>query len=107
MKVYNRKEFLKLPPGVFFTSGPQWAFSGFYKKGETVGDVDFYQTSFEFIEFKSSNDFTDMLEDSLKNKTSYPINQTEAREGLFDDDMMYLVYDKEDLNIIKKYIDKQ
>jgi hypothetical protein len=40
----------------------------------------------------------------LKNGTSYPINKSESRDGMFDEEDLFLVYEKEDLQFIAERI---
>lgn len=99
MKIYTRKQFMKLPEGTIFSSGEPYAFSGIYIKGETL-DVDFVESSLIDIESFSSEDNVDRMCEMEENGASYPINKDYGREGLFDDDMLYMVYEKEDLEYV-------
>ena len=96
MRIYNRSEFMKLPVGTIFSSGPPYAFTDLYIKGETFPS-DFYQTNLIGIDSFSSEENADRLYAMHDEGASYPINKSECREGMYDDYFVYLVYEKEDL----------
>lgn len=99
MKIYSRSEFMKLPPGVIFSSGVPYAFSGLMIKGESW-EVDFLESNLISIDSHSSEDWTDRICEMHEIGSSFPINKDFGREGLFDDKMLYLVYEKEDLKYL-------
>lgn len=105
MKVYNKKEFLKLPTGIIFCKGVQWAWDDLSIKGESW-DKDFLYIDLCNIDAHDTNEWCDRLEDSLKNGCSYPINKTTSRDGCFDPDDIFLVFEKEDLQFMKQAIEK-
>jgi len=97
MKVYNRTDFMKLPNDVIFSKGKKWYFDGLGIKGDTIGS-DFIYT--DLISICSHNmdqldeRFTSMLEHGL----SYPINDVDGRDGFFDSEDLFLVYEDSDLD---------
>src|SRR5579859_2553998 len=103
MKIYSRTEFMKLPEGIIFSSGEPYAFSGLYIKGETW-KVDFLESDLINIDSFSSNDNAEKMYDMETKGNSYPINKSYGREGLFDDNILYLVYEKEDLEYLIKVL---
>ena len=105
MKIYNKKDFLKLPPGTFFSKGVQWSMDGFCIKGESLGDIDFFYLSLFDIEAYDSGELVDRQYEMLEKGSSYPINQYEMRDGCFDDNDIFLVFEKEDLKRIKELIE--
>lgn len=103
MKIYNREEFMKLPEGTIFTSGEPYAFLNLLIKGETW-EVDFLESSLLDIDSFSSDENSDRMNEMKKNGTSYEINKSFGREGLFDDKMLYMVFEKKDLEyMIKRF----
>ncbi len=104
MKIYNKKDFLNLPPGTFFSKGVQWSMNGLYVKGETWGN-DFIFVDLIMIDAESSDILFDRYEEMLKNGKSYAINQDAMRDGSFDDEEVFLVFEKEDLKRIKELIE--
>ena len=101
MKVYNRTDFLKLPSGIIFCKGVQWAFENMSVKCDTIyhhdSAIDFYYLDLCDMESKNSEERCEYLEESLKNGKSYPINESEMRDGCFDDENIFLVFDTFDL----------
>jgi hypothetical protein len=111
MRIYSRKEFLKLPEGTVFACGPQWAMDGFRIKGETWRDdegenIDYLFHDLIQIEYSNSIDLADRFDDMIRDGCSYPINQSYQRDGTFDDDEVFLVFEKDDLKFIKSQIER-
>jgi hypothetical protein len=105
MRIYNKKDFLKLPDGTFFAKGIQWSMDGFCIKGNSL-ENDFYYLNLVNIDFFNSKELSDRYEEMLSHGSSYPINQNEGRDGMFDDEDIFLVFEIEDLEKIKELIDK-
>ncbi len=109
MKIYNRKDFLNLPLGIIFCKGIKWCFDSLCMKGDSCGN-DFYYVDQCCIDANNGGELVDRLEDSLINGTSYIINHNSARDGLFNEEDIFLVYEKEDLefliNVLKVSISK-
>lgn len=99
MKIYNRTEFMKLPEGTIFTSGHDYCFTDLMIKGETW-EVDFLESSLISIEYENSHYSNSMFDLMGKEGASEPINTSFGREGLFDDTILYMVYEKADLEYI-------
>lgn len=109
MKILNRKDFLKMPEGTFFSSGSEWVIDGFMIKKSTIFDnfgngIDFFYQSLNCIHASNSEELFESLELSLKEGKSFFINNCDMREGLFDDDIRYLIYEKKDLEYIKNLL---
>ena len=101
MRVYNKKDFLDLPEGTIFCMGVKWAFDNLSIKGESWKESsDFFYTDLCWIESEGSHEHFDFLEDSLKNGISYGINKSTSRDGMFDDNDVFLVFEKEDLEYL-------
>jgi hypothetical protein len=101
MKIYNRKEFLQLPEGTIFCKGVKWCFDNMSIKGNSWDD-DFLYVDLCYIDAQDTGQWVDRLEDSLKNGTSYPINNNTARDGLFDECSIFLVFENKDLEFLIK-----
>lgn len=106
MKVVDKKTFLTLPQGTFFCKGVQWVFYDICIKGETLSEYDFYYSSLCEMHSNNSKDFFDQLENSLTCGISYSLNHSEGRDGTYDMNDLFLIYEKEDLSMIKNLIDK-
>lgn len=99
MKVVNRKDFLKLPGGTIFCKGTKWCFDNLSIKGHSWED-DFLYVDLCNIDSNDTEQWVDRLEDSLNNGTSYPINNNTERDGMFDEEGIFLVFEKEDLKFL-------
>jgi hypothetical protein len=115
MKIYKRQEFLKLPAGIFFAKGVQWIIDGFCVKGESINDddgtwIDFFYTNLVDISSKDTAQHFDWLQDMLEKGSSTPINFIESRDGMFDDNEIFLVFEELDLiyinTLINDFLDK-
>ncbi len=105
MKVLNKKDFLKMPAGTFFCVGTQWVFGGLCLKGESWhGSGDFLYVDVCKIAAYNDKERIDRLEDSLEKGLSWCINQDISRGGMHNDDDIFLVYEKEDLEILRSLI---
>lgn len=97
MRVYKRDDFLKLPAGIIFSQGNKWCFQDISVKGETLTN-DFMYMDFCTLEAQNSDMLFTQLEDSLENGTSYTINESYTRDGYFDDQDVFLVFEKDDIS---------
>lgn len=103
MKVYNKKDFLKLPEGSVFCKGCKWCFENLSIKGKSF-DSDFLYVDLCNIDAFDTAQWVDRLEDSLKNGTSYQINNDTSRDGLFQEEAIFLVFEKKDLEYLIKVL---
>lgn len=99
MKVVNRKDFLKLPDGTIFCKGTKWCFDNISVKGHSW-ENDFLYVDLCNIDANDTGQWVDRLEESLAIGTSYPINNQAARDGMFDEEGIFLVFEKEDLKFL-------
>lgn len=99
MKIYNRKDFLKLPDGTIFCKGTKWCFDNLSIKGHSW-DNDFLYVDLCNIDAQDTGQWVDRLEESLKNGASFLINNNAARDGMFDEEGVFLVYEKKDLEFL-------
>jgi|APCry1669192647_1035423.scaffolds.fasta_scaffold70135_1 hypothetical protein len=104
MKIYNKKDFLSLSPGTFFCEGVRWSFNNFYIKGDSL-ENDFYYMDLLNIDSFDSKQSCERMELMLEKGESFPINNSENRNGTFNDSSIFLVFEKEDLIHIKNLID--
>ena len=99
MKLYNLEEFLKLPAGVLYKK----LYSNTIEiKGEWVSDTGQDWSCMTFGYFDVDDRHGDMEQGE-----SYPINtEFYGRDGMFEADQMFLVYESWDLEQLKKIIEK-
>jgi hypothetical protein len=102
MKIVSKQEFLKLPPGTIFSDYQPQCLSGFKVKAESsIGISDFiYSDLTGNPQNTGSEDFGDKCE-AMEQGESVPIDvEFYGREGFYDDNMLYAVYERDDLKKI-------
>jgi len=103
MRIYKRADFLKLPPGTAYCKGEKWAFAGLVFKGESLGN-DWYETNPAWVDGEDSWECFDRLEKMLNSGASYPMQNSECRDGLFESDALFLVLERDDLLQLHEWI---
>jgi hypothetical protein len=104
MRIYRRKEFLALPPGTIYAKGSRWHFDGLNVKAATLGD-DWVQLSPMWIEAHDGGEQWARLEEMLDGNASYPMTDNYGRDGCFDQDAIFLVPERADLERLREMID--
>ena len=104
MRIYTRADFLKLPPGTAYCKGKRWHFTGLGFKGESL-DNDWYETDPAWVDGYDSGECFGRLEEMLATGASYPMDDSECRDGLFEPDDLFLVLEKDDLRQLRKWVD--
>jgi hypothetical protein len=96
---------MKLPAGTIYAKGKPWYFEELIVKGETFGND---WATLQLVDIKSdgTEDWIEKLE-TMKEipASSYPINDAYGRDGCFDNYDIFLVYEKNDLEVLRGYID--
>lgn len=105
MKVYRRPAFLKLPAGTIFNKGVEWNFGCISVKGDSTEYNDFYCCDLDWIDGQNSEECFERLGSMLKDGASFPVQDSGCRDGLFDDDAIFLVWERADLEQFRGYID--
>lgn len=109
MRLYRRDAFLSLPPGTVYCKGEPWAFGNLQIKGESLlyggGSGDWVCLDPQGIESRDSGQENDRLEEMLANGVSYPMNTDTMRDGFFDPDDLFLVYESDDLEKLISLLD--
>lgn len=113
MIIVDRKTFLDMPAETVFSFYEPCIFSGPAIKGKTLfsdGEaIDFFYTN-EFagpIDAMSSGDEAEMLFDAQRNGTSLPLCfDTLQRDGCFDHDQLYAVYERRDVEALIERLKK-
>lgn len=104
MRVYTRKEFLKLPPGTLYCSGQDWAFGPMSVKADSLvydipgGANDFVCLELNDIEAASDAEISDRSAAMIHRGASFPMASSYGRDGMYEEDEIYLVYEPEDLD---------
>lgn len=106
MKIVTRKEFMELPAGTVFTYYEPCVFRGLHIKDSSpeLGYPDFTMSDLiGAVENNSSGDFAQKCQ-LMEEGQSMPVDfESSGREGLFDEKLLYAVYEKED---VQKLIDR-
>lgn len=100
MKIINRKNFLNLPEGTVYCKGKRWYWEQLSVKGESL-DNDWYYLQIDQIPAHDSSEWVDNQERMLETGESMPIQITKSRDGLFEDDDIFLIYEEADLKLLK------
>ncbi len=104
MKIINKKEFLKLPDGVVYCKGKRWYWEQICVKSKSY-DNDWRYLMFDQIPSHDSGEGLANQERMLETGESMPIQITDVRDGSFEDDDIFLIYETEDLKILREYFE--
>jgi len=109
MKVLDKRKFLDLPPGTIFAKGHPWAFGGLNVKMESIlgsdgASIDYYYINICDIESVDSDDWGEQLDAALTDGHSLKINKTEARDGMFDEEEVFLIYEPADITVLTDFL---
>lgn len=99
MKIINRKQFLKAPEGTIYSEFKPCIIDGLYIKNESLDNDWYYQDLISSIDCNDSGEYADKLFKS-KNNPEYELRQdynVSQRDGLFDEEQLFLIYDKDDV----------
>lgn len=96
MRVVNRKTFLMLPPGTIYCKGVCWAFDGICIKDDSL-ENDWIYLDMAWPSAHDTGEAVDLLETSLKTGSSFPCEDAFGRDGCFQDEAVFLVFEKDDL----------
>jgi hypothetical protein len=102
MKIVDRKTFLKMPEGTVYAKIPtQWIVEDLCVKYESTDYNDWYYMSFNWVDANDSGEAVDRLDEMFADPTkSYPVENSIARDGLFDEDDHFLIYEADDIKHI-------
>ncbi len=106
MKILSKADFLKMPPGTIFSVYQPCIFNGFSVKGNSIDDIgDFTEAGLIGNPWNDSSDDYVAQCSRMELGESVPIDVSYfGREGMFDDKMLYAVYEKEDIVKIMKVL---
>jgi hypothetical protein len=107
VKIYRRNEFLALPEGTFYAKGKPWYFGELSIKHDTSSQLsDWWSLDPCWIAANDSGEAVDRLDEMLEKGASYPMQDAISRDGLWDEDDLFLVFEKDDLLKLREMIDK-
>jgi hypothetical protein len=105
VRVVNRKTFLALPAGTIYCKGAPWAFQGLCIKGDSLPSNDWIYLDMAWASAKDSGEASDILENSLATGSSFACEDDYGRDGCFNEDAIFLVFERADLTKLRSYID--
>lgn len=110
MRILRRKEFLALPAGTIYAKGKEWYFNGLEIKHETTGikGDDWWSLDPAWIEGTGDGPggWFDTLEKMLETGASHPMDDSISRDGYFESDALFLIFEKGDLLTLREFIDR-
>jgi hypothetical protein len=106
MRIYRRKEFLQLPEGTFYAKGKPWYFGPLEIKHDTTDYGDWWSLDPCWIAANNSGEAVDRLDQMLDKGSSFPMEDAISRDGLHEEDALFLVFEKDDLRGLRDMIDK-
>jgi hypothetical protein len=99
MRIVNRTDFLSLPSGIIYSKYQQLGIiEGLYEKGDTWSDDWIYQSLLDSVDCNDSDEFANIMfaaEEGSEFKMDLNCGE---RDGVFDDNDKFVVYDKKDLD---------
>lgn len=104
MRVVDRKTFLSLPAGTIYCKGVQWAFEGICIKDDSLQN-DWIYLNPAWPAAHDSGAAMDYLETSLADGASFACEDAFGRDGCFDEDAVFLVFEMDDLFALKNRIE--
>lgn len=108
MKIYRRDEFLKLPAGTIFAKGKPQYFESLSVKADSLPNDFIYR---QLVWFDSHGDTGDEFDQGLRFDAmveigaSFPMEQSYGRDGCFDNEDLFLVYEHADLLELRGVLD--
>lgn len=103
MRVLNRADFLKMPSGTIYAKGVPWAFDGVCIKAETLGE-DWVCLNPAWISASDSGEAFNRLETMLRDGNSFPGEDAFGRDGCFDPNAVFLVFEADDLKMLQGHV---
>jgi len=105
MRIFNRQDFLKLPAGILYSSGKKWYFNAIHVKGYSY-ENDFIELDITRIDAHDSGELFDRWDEMLDKGASYPFDEEcYGRNGAFDNEDIFMVFEPADLLKLKGIID--
>jgi len=103
MKIVNRKQFLKLPNGTIYCSfnKKNFSFNGFSLKLESLSNDWYYMDLTDFDNWDNSEERIENIQKMIAEGKEYPLSlNCSSRDGMFEEDEMFCIYDKQDIERI-------
>lgn len=107
MRIVKRAEFLTLPPHTWYRQAREpFSFGDVTVKYDSLTD-DWFCQELDSPENDGTIEWGERLYEMLKNGASFPLEtDTVRRDGLFDQNDIFLIYEKDDLVRYRVELDK-
>lgn len=108
MRIVRRPEFMKLPAWTLHEQrDPSSAWGPAEVKLDTINEArDFYTLSIDWVKHPSAQ-IIDAWYDMEATGKSFPLDEeATTRDGLYEEDALFLIYDRDDLIKLRSIIDK-
>lgn len=108
MRIVKREEFLKMSSDTLFSLYTPQYFEDIMIKGDTIWPNDYrVQYIIEAVDCRSSEEFTEILCNAEENGTPFKMDfECWSRDGLYDNDQLYAVWDEEDVKALITRLNK-
>lgn len=102
MRLVTQTELMEFPDGTLYARLQQpWVFADLCVKGENVGSKDFYERGLAWIDAHDCGEATHRLDLMMADSSlSFPVDRAYGREGLYEQDARYLVYELDDVKLL-------
>lgn len=99
MRIVDRKTFLLMPEGTVFSKFEPVIFSAPMIKGEHCGGFDFrFMGLADEVDCDSSEERYEILHEAVTAGRQFDLHfNTQSRDGLFDDDQLFAVWGRKDV----------
>jgi hypothetical protein len=100
MKIITRAEMLKMPVGTVYSRYEPCVFSELYVKADDAGNYEndwLYDALIGAVKTNSSEEFIEKCELMEKGESHDVDFESTGRDGLFDDEQLYAIYEKVDV----------
>lgn len=104
MRLVKKSEFLSLPEGTLFARlQERWVFDELSIKGDSLSSDDFWKIPLGWPDDAFEGGICKLDEMLADPSVSYSANDTIQREGIYDSDSVYLVYEQNDIdNLVER-----
>ena len=103
MRIVSRKIFLTLPAGTAYCKGKPWVFEGLSFKGNSYSN-DWSYLHPEWVDANDCGEAFGRLEDMLNAGASHPMATAYGRDGCFDDEDVFMIFEASDLDKLAELI---
>lgn len=120
MKIITKQEFYGLPEGILYSKLNPNVFESLFIKGETLYDdnlpLDFYDLELiGNVQCNGSDDLYELLHIAVEEDLQKPLHEkislsidfeAQCRDGLYEDDMLFAVYEENDITEFIKTLEQ-